>query len=115
MKLTKFANWNSLFFCNGFLDCAFVLLYIQMKTTIFLNSNVATFKIRSTQVNKHNYIIFLNFIYFWLCWVFVNALGLSLVAVSGDYSLCGERASHCSGFSLRSMGSRHAGFSKTQA
>ena len=29
------------------------------------------------------------FIYFWLCWVFIAAHGLSLVAVSGDYSsLC---------------------------
>ena len=25
-------------------------------------------------------------IYFWLCWVVIAALGLSLVAVSGDYS-----------------------------
>ena len=27
------------------------------------------------------------YIYFWLCWVFVAAGGLSLVAVSGSYSL----------------------------
>ena len=27
------------------------------------------------------------FIYFWLCWVFVAARGLSLVAASGDYSV----------------------------
>ena len=38
------------------------------------------------------------FIYFWLCWVFVAACGLSLVVASGGYSLCGVRASHCSGF-----------------
>ena len=56
---------------------------------------------------------FLNlFIYFWLCWVFVAVCGLSLVAVSGGYS-----SLQCMGFSLRwlhllrSMGSRHAGFS----
>ena len=30
-----------------------------------------------------------NFIYFWLCWVFVAMLGLSLVEVSGGYSLVG--------------------------
>ena len=30
--------------------------------------------------------LFILFIYFWLCWVFVAAHGLSLVAVSGDYS-----------------------------
>ena len=52
------------------------------------------------------------FIYFWLCWVFVAACGLSLVAASGGYSLW-----QCAGFSLQwllllqSMGSRHMGFS----
>ena len=52
------------------------------------------------------------FIYFWLCWVFVAARGLSLVAVSGGYS-----SLRCVGLSLwwllllRSMGSKHAGFS----
>ena len=28
---------------------------------------------------------FIYFIYFWLCWVFVAARGLSLVAASGGY------------------------------
>ena len=57
-----------------------------------------------------NYCYFLNFfsfivIYFWLCWVFVAACRLSVVAASGGYS------------SLQwlllswSTGSRHAGFS----
>ena len=52
------------------------------------------------------------FIYFWLCWVFVAARGLSLVAASGGCS-----SLRCAGFSLRwplllrSTGSRHAGFS----
>ena len=51
------------------------------------------------------------FIYFWLCWVFVAARGLSPVAVSRGYSLL-----RCACFSLRwllllpSMGSRHVGF-----
>ena len=50
------------------------------------------------------------FIYFWLCWVFVSARGLSVVVVSGDHS-----SSRCTGLSLlrplflRSTGSRHAG------
>ena len=35
------------------------------------------------------------FIYFWLCWVFVSARGLSLVAASGDHS-----SSRCAGLSL---------------
>ena len=52
------------------------------------------------------------FIYFWLHWVFIAAHGLSLVAVSGAYSLL-----RCAGFSLRwllllrSMGFRCVGFS----
>ena len=47
--------------------------------------------------------------YFWLCWVFVAARGLSLVAASGGYS-----SLRCAGFSsqwlllLRSTGSRRA-------
>ena len=51
------------------------------------------------------------FIYFWLCWVFVAARGLFLVAESRTTLHCGARASHCSGFSLRSTGTRRAGFS----
>ena len=56
--------------------------------------------------------LFILFIYFWLCWVFVAGRGLSLVAVSGGYSPL-----RCTGFSLRwllllqSTGSRHVGFS----
>ena len=56
--------------------------------------------------------LFYLFIYFWLCWVFVAARGLSLVVVSGGYS-----SLRCAGFSLQqllslwSMGSRHVGFS----
>jgi len=37
------------------------------------------------------------FIYFWLCWVFIDAYGLSLVVVSGGYSL-GAWTSHCGDF-----------------
>ena len=44
--------------------------------------------------------LFILFIYyFWLCWVFVAARGLSLVAASGGYFRCSARASHCGGFS----------------
>ena len=57
--------------------------------------------------------LFILFIYYlWLRWVFVVAHGHSLVVESGGATLrCGARASHCGGFSLRSMGSRRAGFS----
>ena len=56
--------------------------------------------------------LFILFIYFWLHWVFVAALGLSLVVASGGYS-----SLQCTGFSLwqllllQSMGSRCMGFS----
>ena len=52
------------------------------------------------------------FIYFWLCWVFAAAHGLSLAAASRVYS-----SLWCTGFSLRwllllrSTGSRRTGFS----
>ena len=36
---------------------------------------------------------------FWLCFVFIASLGLSLVAVSGGYSSLRVQAPHCSGFS----------------
>ena len=62
--------------------------------------------------------LFILFIHFWLRWVFVAARGcrLSLVAASGGYSWL-----QCMGFSLRwflllrSMGSRHVGFSSYRA
>ena len=50
------------------------------------------------------------FIYFWLCWVFISARGLSPAVASGGHS-----SSRCAGLSLsrplplRSTGSRHAG------
>ena len=56
--------------------------------------------------------LFILFIYFWLCWVFVAACRLSLVAASGGCS-----SLWCVGFSLRwllllwSTGSRRTGFS----
>ena len=40
--------------------------------------------------------LFILFIYFWLCWVFVAVCGLSLVAASGGYS-----SLRCMGFSLQ--------------
>ena len=73
------------------------------------------FKLATTELKITRYffkIYLFLFIYFWLCWVFVAARGLSLVAVSGGYS-----SLQCAGFSLRwllslwSTGSRHAGFS----
>ena len=57
-------------------------------------------------------LFYLFIYYFWLCWVFVAAFGLSLVAASGGYF-----SLQCSGFALqwllllRSTGSRCVGFS----
>ena len=39
------------------------------------------------------------FIIFWLCWVFIAVLGLSLAVVSRGYASCSVRASHGSDFS----------------
>ena len=58
------------------------------------------------------YLLLFKLIYFCLCWVFVAACRLSLVAVSGGYS-----SLQCAGFSLRwllllwSMGSLACGLS----
>ena len=80
---------------------------------------------RCTEATRHHLFFFFNLpfmyisfkiyfivFYFWLCWVFVAAHGLSLVVASGGYS-----SFRCMGFSLWwllllwSMGSRRAGFS----
>ena len=39
------------------------------------------------------------FICFWLCWVSTPLLGLSLIATSAGFLLCGAPAAHCGGFS----------------
>ena len=53
--------------------------------------------------------LFILLIYFWLRWVFVAARRFSLVGESGATLRCGERASHCCGFShcgARALGVR---------
>ena len=64
-----------------------------------------------TSLFSFYFILFIYlFIYFWLCWVFVAARGLSLVVASGRHS-----SSWCRGLSLsrplllRSTGSRRTG------
>ena len=46
-------------------------------------------------VHPETMVSFFNFIYLWLCWVFVSVRGLSLVAASGGHS-----SSLCAGLSL---------------
>ena len=55
--------------------------------------------------------LFMLFIYLWLCWVFVAAHGLSLVAASGGYSVAVHRLLIAVAFLLRITGSRRVGFS----
>ena len=43
--------------------------------------------LNSRMVSHHGIYFKIFLIYFWLCWVFVAALRLSLTAVSGGYSL----------------------------
>ena len=45
------------------------------------------------------FLFFCLFIYFWLCWVFVAARGLSQLRRAGATLRCDARASHCGGFS----------------
>ena len=69
------------------------LTWFFLKSVRFLIGLILLFSIPSSFKK-----IFVTF-YFWLCWVFVVACGLSLVVVSGGDSGCGVRASHCRGFS----------------
>ena len=68
--------------------------FLKEKLFFFFNSNL----------------LFIYYIYFWLCWVFVSVRGLSLVVASGVHS-----SSWCAGLSLsrplplRGTGSRRAG------
>ena len=78
----------------------FVLYFRETKTDIHTK----------TCTNFKKFISLVTLFYFWLCWVFVASLGLSLVAASGGFS-----SLRCAGFSLwwllllRSMGSRRVG------
>ena len=82
-----------------------MLLHLELPSLFFILVSLDT----SLLKKKKNYYLF---IYFWPCWVFVAARGLSLVAASGGYS-----SLQCAGFSLPwllslwSTGSRHVGFS----
>ena len=95
--------------CHNGLHCHF---------TVYVRSLFEKKKKKRLKLQQKEY--FFKFIYFnfnfWLCWVFVAARGLSLVAASGGYS-----SLWCTGFLLqwllllRSTGSRHVGFSSCGA
>ena len=82
---------------------SFLILVIQFSFCFFsLASSLSILLIfQNKSMPWKNYL----FIYFWLCWVFLAAHGLSLVAVSGGYSLLWY-----AGFSLQWLllpGSQH--------
>ena len=106
-------------FCLGLLMMNSFFFFLYLNMSLFLLHSYRIIFARYRVLGWQFYFplsIFLNtfiyFIYFWLCWVFFASHRLSLVAVSGSYSLL-----WCVDFSLQwllllqSTGSRHAGFS----
>ena len=81
--------------------CNLDIKYINISPILFVYIYIFKFFLK---------FIYYLFIYSWLCWVFVSARGLSLVAASGDHS-----SLRCAGLSLsrplllRSTGSRRVG------
>ena len=68
-----------------------------MKSYIFMTATVYSYNVYWQYIKK----FFLVFIYFWLCWIYIAAHGLSLDSASEGYSSCGLWAFCCSGFSCR--------------
>ena len=68
----------------------------------YLQNNLFKFKSQIANITFLSRILFFNkfiyfiLFYFWLCWVFIAACGLSLVAASRGYS-----SLWCAGFSLQ--------------
>ena len=87
-------------------------IYYFLLNAIWICSMLWLFNICVLLLHLYFLNLFILFIYFWLCWVFVAARELSLVVASRGYSLL-----RCTGFSLRwllllwSTGSRRMGFS----
>ena len=79
--------------CNLYITCQLYLKSIIEEKTLPIprfhprqrDSESLEVALRRKWVSFFFYLLTYLFIYFWLCWVFVAALGLSLAAVSGDY------------------------------
>ena len=91
----------------------YIFIHLSVDGHLGCFHDLAIVNSAAVNIGVHVSFFFFNlFIYFWLHWVFVTVRRLSLVVVSGGYSLL-----RCMGFSLRwllllqSMGSRCAGFS----
>ena len=123
--LSQDIEYSSL--CSTVGSCCLSILYIlvciyqpqtpnpslsHLATTSLFSVSVILFLFHRQVHLCHILNLFILFIYFWLCWVFVAVCGLSLVVASRGYS-----SLWCVGFSLRwllllqSTGSRRAGFS----
>ena len=87
----------------------FLSLYFATHQWVIL-WNIYIWYLRYLYIQKQFSFFNINlFIYLWLCWVFIAAWGLSLVAVSGATLHCGAQASRCGGFSCcgaRALGMR---------
>ena len=59
-------------------------MYCKIITTVSL---VTIYHLTKFKMRCDENFYFVNFIYFWLCWVFVAAHGLSLVVASRGHSL----------------------------
>ena len=100
-------------FCRSCSTCRCIFNVFVGKKLISTSYSSTILKV-SPPIISRGFLLFLFYfffnIYFWLCWVFVSVLGLSLVAASGGHS-----SSRCTGLSLsqllllRSTGSRCAG------
>ena len=115
LKRLYFLHWIALSFCQKCYNCeSFSIIYSVPLTNISILTITHYLDYYSIVICLPKFFFsFINlFIYFWLCWVFVAARGLSLLAASGGYSLL-----QCAGFSLswllllQKAGSRHVGFS----
>ena len=71
-----------------------MILFFALKS-ILSKVNIAMILIMLFFFLTLGFLFFLNFIYFWLCWVFIAADRLSLVVASRGYSLL-----RCTGFSI---------------
>ena len=106
-KISKFSSFR---FCMFLFKFYLFCCNHKWVFPLMLYLIIGYFLQKSTDFFSFN--LFILFIYFWLCWVFVAARRLSLVVVSRGYS-----SLQCTGFSLRwllllwNRGSRRTGFS----
>ena len=92
-----FTSFKNLLHSLFFLNYSHFILVFSLHICLF-HGFCQTQCLELNSVSCSNFFLNLFIIYFWLCWVFVAACGLSLVVASGATLCCSARASHCSGF-----------------